>query len=65
MLLYPSRQRSIDEVDTEKVQQQAPKHEVRKRPLVRGALETSLVLGVGLHAERRREHELANAGAES
>jgi hypothetical protein len=47
------------------VQQQAPKHKVRKRPLVRDALETSLVLGVGLDAEGRREDELADAGAEA
>lgn len=47
------------------MQQQAPKHKIRKRPLMRDALETSLVLGVGLDAERRRKHELADAGAEA
>lgn len=57
--------RSVDEVDAEEVQQQAPKDEIRKRPLVRDALKLGLVLGVGLHAEGGSQDELADAGAES
>lgn len=56
---------SVDEVDTEEVQQQASKHEIGKRPLVRDALELGLVLWVGLDAEGRCEDELADAGAEA
>ena len=56
---------SVDEVDTEKVQQQAPKHEIRKRALVRDGLEVGLVLGVGLDAEGGGEDKLADAGAEA
>lgn len=56
---------SVDEVHTEEVQQQAPKHEVSKRALVRDALELGLVLRVGLDAEGGCEDELTDAGAES
>jgi hypothetical protein len=56
---------SVNEVDAEEVQQQAPEDEIRKRPLVRDALELGLVLGVGLHAEGGGQDELADAGAEA
>lgn len=57
--------RSVDEVDAEEVQQQAPEDEIGKRPLVRDALELGLVLGVGLHAEGGSQDELADAGTEA
>jgi len=56
---------SVNEVDTEEVQQQAPKHKISKRPLVRDALKVGLVLRVGLHAERSCEDKLADASAEA
>ena len=56
---------SVDKVDTEKVQQQGPKDKVGKGALVRDALELDLVLRVRLHAQARREHELADGGAEA
>jgi hypothetical protein len=56
---------SVDKVDAEKVQQQRPEDKVGKGALVRDALELGLVLGVRLHAQAGREHELADGGAEA
>ena len=56
----------VDEVDTEEMQNQTPKHIVRKRPLVAESLaELSLVGRVGLDAQRSCEHELADCGGEA
>lgn len=56
---------SVDEVDTEEVQQQAPKYKVSKCPLMRDASEIGLVLRVRLNTERCCKDELADAGAEA
>jgi hypothetical protein len=56
---------SVDKVDTEEMQQQAPNHKIRKRPLMRNAPKLLLVLRIRLHAQRGREHELADGCAEA
>jgi hypothetical protein len=57
--------RSVDEVHTEEVQQQAPKHKVSKCPLVRNALKLGLVLGVGLNTQGGCEDELTDTSTET
>lgn len=57
--------RSVDEVDTEEMQQQAPKHKIRKCPLLRNTLKLLHVLRVRLHPQTRREYELSDSGAEA
>lgn len=56
---------SVDKVDTEKVQQQASKDEVRKCALMRDILKVRLVLRVCLDAKRGSEDELAHCSAEA
>lgn len=59
------RRALVDEIHAEEMQQQAPEHKVRKRPLMTDALELLLVLRVRLDAQTGREHELADRGAEA
>jgi len=48
------------------MQNQAPKHKIRKRTLVAETLaEFGLVCWIGLDAQRGREHELADCGGET
>jgi hypothetical protein len=56
---------SVDEVHTEKVQQQRSDNKVRKGPLMRYSPKFCLVFRVRLHAERGREDELADRCAEA
>jgi len=55
----------VDEVDAEEMQQHRSQHEIRKRTLVRNALEIGLVLGVRLDAERDGEDKLADCCTEA
>jgi hypothetical protein len=56
---------SIDKIDAKEMQQQRPKHKIRKRPLMRNALKLALVLRIRLNAQRGREYELADGCAEA
>jgi hypothetical protein len=56
---------SVDEVNAEEMQQQAPKHKIRKRPLVGNTLKLFQIFDIGLHAQRRCEDELADGSAEA
>jgi len=47
------------------MQYQTPKHVIRKRPLIADTAELDPVLRVRLDAQRRREDELSDRGAEA
>jgi hypothetical protein len=65
MLDSPTSPRLVNKVDTKEVQQQAPKDEISKRPLMRNVFKMRLVLLVCLDAQRGCEDELADCCAET
>lgn len=55
----------IDKVHAEEMQDQAPKHKVRKRPLMTQTPKLHLILRIRLDPQTGREDELPNRGAEA